>query len=75
MRWGIVGSDGDDKANVTPLVGSYDAYDRLDAYLRYKIARDTVLSVRGFNLGDETYAPVFGYPAPGRSVQVELSTR
>ncbi len=75
MRWGIVGSDGDDRANVTPLVGSYDAYDRLDAYLRYKIARDTVLSVRGFNLGNETYAPIFGYPAPGRSVQVEISTR
>jgi vitamin B12 transporter len=75
MRWGIVGSDGADKANVTPLNASYDAYDRLDAYLRYKLARETVLSVRGFNLGNETYAPLFGYPAPGRSFQVEISTR
>jgi len=75
MRWGIVGSDGDDKANVTPLIGEYDAYDKLDAFFRYKVAKDTILSVRGTNLGNETYAPIFGYPAPGRSIQVELSTR
>jgi vitamin B12 transporter len=75
MRWGIVGSDGADKANVTPLLGSYDAYDRLDAYLRYKLAKDTVLTVRGANLGNETYAPLYAYPAPGRSIQVEISTR
>jgi vitamin B12 transporter len=75
FRWGIVGSDGTDKGVVTPLVGNYDAYDKLDATLRYKLANDTVLSLRGFNLGNETYAPLFGYPAPGRSVQLELSTR
>jgi vitamin B12 transporter len=75
LRWGIVGSDGDDRANVTPLAGEYDAYDRLDAFVRYKLATDTVLSLRGSNLGNETYAPIFGYPAPGRSVQVEISTR
>ena len=75
LRWGIVGSGGGDSANVRPLLGSYDAYDRLDAFLRYKLAKDTVLSVRGFNLGNTTYAPIFGYPAPGRSVSVELSTR
>jgi vitamin B12 transporter len=75
LRWGVVGSDGADKANVTPLSAEYDAYDRLDAYLRYKLAKDTVLTVRGFNLGNETYAPIFAYPAPGRGVQVELSTR
>jgi outer membrane cobalamin receptor len=30
--------------------------------------------VRGFNLGNQQYAPIFGYPAPGRTVYVELST-
>ncbi|MBD5655787.1 MAG: TonB-dependent receptor [Candidatus Eremiobacteraeota bacterium] len=75
LRWGIVGSDGTDASVVKPLAGSYDAYDRLDAYLRYKLTKETVLSVRGSNLGNETYAPLFAYPAPGRSIQVELSTR
>jgi vitamin B12 transporter len=75
MRWGIVGSDGADKANVTPLAGEYDAYDRLDAFLRFKAAPATIVTVRGTNLGNETYAPIFGYPAPGRAVFVEISTR
>jgi hypothetical protein len=75
LRWGIVGSDGGDRANLTSLSGEYDAYDRLDAFVRYKLSPVTVLGVRGSNLGNETYAPIFGYPAPGRGVQVELSTR
>ena len=79
LRWGIVGSDGADKGGVAAtgqtLENSYDAYDKLDAFLRYKIAHAAVLSIRGYNLGNETYAPNFGYPAPGRSVEVEISTR
>jgi len=75
LRWGVVGSDGSDRANVAPLSGEYDAYDRLDAFVRYKLSKDAVLAVRGFNLGNAIYAPIFGYPAPGRSVEVELSTR
>jgi vitamin B12 transporter len=75
LRWGIVGSDGSDRQNVTPLVADYDAYDKLDAFVRYALAPNAVLSVRGFNLGNETYAPIFAYPAPGRSIYVELATR
>lgn len=76
IRWGIVGSDGDDAANVPPPVtGSYDAYDSFDAYLRYKLDPHAVLSVRGFNLFNEASAPVFGYPSPGRRMYVEVSTR
>jgi hypothetical protein len=33
------------------------------------------VSVRGFNLGNDREAPIFGYPNVGRRVVVELSTR
>jgi outer membrane cobalamin receptor len=76
FRWHIVGSDGGDAASVAgPLTANYDAYDTLDAFVRYKLAPDSVLSLRGFNLGNEQYAPIFGYPAPGRRLYVEVSTR
>ena len=77
-RWTIVGGDGEDAnpANVPPpLVNSYDAHDSLDAYLRYRFSKDVILSARGFNLGDERYVPIFGYPAPGRRLYLELSTQ
>lgn len=76
FRWTIVGSDGDDNTTsvAPPLTGRYDAYDSLDAYVRYKLAKDAILSLRGFNLGGEQNAPVFGYPTPGRRFYVELAT-
>jgi vitamin B12 transporter len=75
-RWTIVGDDGDDAANVPPpLVNSYDAHDTLDAYLRYRFAKDVIVTARGFNLGDERYVPIFGYPAPGRRLYLEFSTK
>jgi len=42
--------------------------------VRYKLAKDAILSLRGFNLGGEQNAPVFGYPTPGRRFYVELAT-
>ena len=76
LRWRIAGSDGADAANVPPpLTGTYDAFDSLDAFVRYKLAPTAIVSVRGFNLGDDHAAPIFGYPAPGRRLYVELSTR
>ncbi|MBC5800894.1 MAG: TonB-dependent receptor [Candidatus Eremiobacteraeota bacterium] len=76
LRWRIVGSDGNDATYVPrPLTATYDAYDSFDAFVRYKLAPQTVLTVRGFNLGDEHAAPIFGYPLPGRRLFVELSTR
>jgi outer membrane cobalamin receptor len=76
LRFGVVGSDGDDAANVPPpLVGRYDSYTSIDAYVRYKLSRDGILSVRGFNLGNDREAPIFGYPNVGRRIVVELSTR
>jgi len=76
LRWAIVGSDGEDKTYAGPqLATSYDAYDTLDAFVRYRIAPQGIITVRGFNLGDERYVPIFGYPAIGRRLYVELSSR
>jgi vitamin B12 transporter len=76
LRWDIVGSDGDDRSAVgPPLSNTYDAYDSLDAFFRVKLASQAVISLRGFNLGNEYAAPIFGYPAPGRRYSIEVSTR
>jgi outer membrane receptor protein involved in Fe transport len=51
----------------------YDAYTVIDAFASYKLAPHTVGTFRVFNLGNEQYAPIFGYPAPGRRFEFELS--
>jgi len=53
----------------------YDAYSTLDAYLRIKLDRNAIVSLRARNLGDQRYAPIAGYPALGRTFEAELSTR
>ena len=75
LNWLVVGDDGDDAQNVSPLTAIYDSYNTVDAYIRYRLAPHAILTVRGLNLGNTQYAPVFGYPAPGRRAYVELSTR
>lgn len=76
LRARIVGtglSNGSDRAaNAT---ATYDAYTKLDGYLRYRVAPMAIVTARVFNAGNQTYAPVFGYPAPGRTFALELSTR
>jgi vitamin B12 transporter len=69
----IVGGDGDESFGAGPF--AYDGYTTLDAYVRYKIARDAILTLRSRNFGDEHYAAVAGYPAAGRTFSLELSTR
>ena len=58
-----------------PFADPYDAYTVADAFLRYRLAPHAILTLRARNLGNERYAPVFGYPAPGRSFEVELATQ
>lgn len=70
----VVGSSGENGTTL-PITGVYDAYTTVDAYLRYKVAKAAILTLRGFDLGDEHPAPVYGYPMPGRRVLLELSTR
>jgi len=76
LRWSIVGSDGADREAVSgPLEASYDAYDSFDAFVRYKLARDTIVTLRGFNLGNDFASPIFGYPTSGARYSLEISTR
>ncbi|MEO6912575.1 MAG: TonB-dependent receptor [Candidatus Baltobacteraceae bacterium] len=51
-------------------------YTRIDGFIRLRVHADAILSIRGYNLGDERYSEIYpGYPLPGRSFMVELSTR
>ncbi len=52
-----------------------DAPTTVDAYLRARLAPNTLLTLRARNLGDEHYQSIIGYPAPGRTFYVELATR
>jgi len=52
-----------------------DGQTTADAYARERIARDTILSLRVRNLGNERYMPFLGYPAAGRTFELELATR
>jgi vitamin B12 transporter len=65
-----------------PLFDQPAAFTTLDAYLRLRAGRTALVTLRGFNLGNERYASVGGfgnavngYPMPGRSFIVELSSK
>jgi vitamin B12 transporter len=58
-----------------PLFAQPVAYTTVNAYLRVRAGRDLLLSLRGYDLGNERYAAVGGYPMPGRTLLVEVSTR
>jgi len=64
----VFGSAGD-------FVATNQGQTTVDAYVRERFARNAILSLRVNNLGNEQYQPIFGYPAPGRTFVVELSTR
>lgn len=75
-RWLVAGTNGEDAANLPPpITGTYDAYATFDAYVRYRLAPNAIVSLRGFNLGNQQSAPLFGYPALGQRFYVELATR
>ncbi|HKU80972.1 MAG TPA: TonB-dependent receptor, partial [Candidatus Tumulicola sp.] len=48
------------------------AYANLSAYVDVRLDPRLSLVVRGFDLGNERYAEVSGYPMPGRSFAIEL---
>ena len=54
---------------------NHDGQTTVDAYVRARLAPDAILSLRARNLGGERYAPILGYPAPGRTFSLELATR
>jgi vitamin B12 transporter len=72
----VVGSSADvPNFGGLPLADPYNAYTDADLYARYRFRPHVILTVRSNNIGNERYAPIFGYPAPGRTINVELATR
>jgi vitamin B12 transporter len=57
------------------LADPYDGYTTADAFVRYRIAKSAIVSARVMNLTNQGYAPTFGYPALGRTLQLEFATR
>ncbi len=57
-----------------PLFYQPVAYSDLTAYTSLRIAPHALLTLRGYNLGNERYAAVAGYPMPGRTFSLELRT-
>jgi vitamin B12 transporter len=53
----------------------YDGFTKADAYVRYRLASHAIASLRVNNLGNERYEPIYGYPAPGRTLSFEFATR
>jgi len=58
-----------------PLFFQPIAYANLGAYVAFRLTNRLNLFVRGYNLGDERYADVLGYPLPGRAFALELQTK
>ena len=55
--------------------GSAQPFTRVDAYARLRLAPRALLSLRVYDLGGERYEEAGGFPMPGRTFALELSTR
>jgi outer membrane cobalamin receptor len=62
-------------ASGPPFADPYDGYTTADAFVRYQVSKSAILTARVSDFTNARYAPIFGYPAPGRSYEVELATR
>ena len=49
-------------------------YTTVDGFIRWNLSRTLRLSLRGGNLGNERFSEVSGFPMPGRSFALELSS-
>jgi vitamin B12 transporter len=58
-----------------PLFYQPVPYSDLGAYASLRVAPKLLLTLRGYNLGNERYAEVGGYPMPGRTFAAELTAR
>jgi vitamin B12 transporter len=58
-----------------PLFYQPAAYSDLTAYTSFRLAPKLLLTLRGYNLGNERYAEISGYPMPGRTFAVELTAK
>ena len=51
------------------------AYSNVGAFVRLRLGRGTLITVRGDNLGNDRYGELPGYPMPGRSFELEVSSK
>lgn len=58
-----------------PLFFQPVAYANLSGFVTLRAGPRLRISLRGYNLGNERYADVLGYPMPGRAFALELQTR
>ncbi|MHB8141235.1 MAG: TonB-dependent receptor plug domain-containing protein [Vulcanimicrobiaceae bacterium] len=58
-----------------PYFEQASEYGRVDAYIRARLSKHLIASLRGYNLGNDRYAEILGYPMPGRSFALELGIR
>lgn len=58
-----------------PLFDQPVAFSSIDAFARFRLAPSMLLTLRGYDLGNERYGEIGGYPMPGRSFALELSDR
>lgn len=55
--------------------GGAGDYTTIDGYLRVRVVPHALVSLRVYNLGNARYEEAAGYPMPGRTAVLELSTR
>jgi vitamin B12 transporter len=60
--------------NADPF-GAAQPFTRIDAYARFRAAARALVTLRVYDLGGERYEEIGGFPMPGRSFALELSTR
>ncbi len=84
---GILATTQGQRGVLDPALPAFEqpvGFTRIDAYAGYRLAPKLILTLRGYNLGNERYsqigtydeasAPYYAYPMPGRSFVLELRT-
>ena len=76
--WGLAFQIAGQRGTVNTTLPTFDQpveFATVNAYLRAKAGSNALVTLRGYNLGNERYAAVPGYPMPGRGFAVELSAK
>lgn len=62
---------------LSPIYSTYQpsTYTLVNGYAGYRFGAHLILSLRGYNLGNDRYAMYAGYPMPGRSFSLEMRSR
>ena len=75
---GLLASAGSSRTRLgsTPIRSApRQPFTRVDAYARFRAAPRALVTLRVYDLGGERYEEVGGFPMPGRTFALELSTR